>query len=137
MRERRMLQRLVAVLALVPVLSGLYGVVFGLTGLASGGLLDVSADSHFRDLSGLHLGIGILFWTCVPGIETKTTLFRFLTLVVVLGGLGRLLGLYLTGLPSLLMIVALVVELVVTPLLCLWQARVAAQGDATAEIARP
>lgn len=139
MRERGMLQRSVAVLALVPVLSGLYGVVFGLTGLATGGLLDVSADSHFRDLSGLHLGIGIgiLFWTCVPGIEAKTTLFRFLTLVVVLGGLGRLLGLYLTGLPSLLMIVALVVELVATPLLCLWQARVAAQSDAAAETARP
>lgn len=137
MRERRMLQRVVAVLPLVPVLSGLYGVVFGLTGLASGGLLDVSADSHFRDLSGIHLGIGILFWTCVPGIEAKTTLFRFLTLVVVLGGLARLLGLYLTGLPSLLMILALFVELVATPLLCLWQARVAARGGEANETALP
>jgi hypothetical protein len=121
MRERQALQRVVAVVALVPVLSGLYGVLFGLNGMGGRGLVDVSADSHFRYLSGLHLGIGILFWTCVPGIETKTTLFRFLTLVVVLGGLGRLLGL------ALIMLAALAVELAVTPLLCLWQARVAAR----------
>lgn len=136
MRERQVLQRVVALVALVPVVSGLYGVLFGLTGLGSGSLVDVSADSHFRYLSGLHLGIGILFWACVPDIESKTSLFRFLTLVVALGGLARLLGLSLTGLPSLLMMAALFVELVVTPLLCLWQARIAARADATAVEAR-
>lgn len=137
MRERQVLQRVVALVALVPVASGLYGVLFGLTGLGSGSLVDVSADSHFRYLSGLHLGIGILFWTCVPDIAQKTTLFRFLTLVVVLGGAARLLGLYLTGLPSLLMMMALVVELAVTPLLCLWQARIAARvGEPLADEVR-
>jgi hypothetical protein len=55
-------------------------------------------------------------------------LFRFLTLVVALGGLARLLGWALTGLPSFLMLAALAVELLVTPLLCLWQARVAAHA---------
>jgi hypothetical protein len=104
-------------------------VLFGLNGLGGSGLVDVSADSHFRYLSGLHMGIGILFWTCVPGIEAKTTLFRFLTLVVALGGLARLLGWALTGLPSFLMLAALAVELLVTPLLCLWQARVAARAS--------
>jgi hypothetical protein len=126
MRERQALQRAVAVVALVPVASGLYGV---LTGVGSAnGLVDVSADSHYRYLSGLHMGIGLLFWTCVPGIEAKTGLFRFLTLVVALGGLARLLGLALTGLPSATMLAALAVELVATPLLCLWQARVAGQS---------
>lgn len=129
MRERQALQRAVAVMALVPVASGLYGVLFGLNGIGHGSLVDVSADSHFRYLSGLHMGIGILFWTCVPGIEAKTTLFRFLTLVVALGGLARLLGWALTGLPSFLMLAALAVELLVTPLLCLWQARVAARAS--------
>ena len=128
MRERQALQRVVAVVALVPVLSGFYGVLFGLNGIGRSGLVDISADSHFRYLSGLHLGIGILFWTCVPGIEAKTKLFRFLTLVVALGGLARLLGLALTALPSLVMMAALAVELGVTPLLCLWQARVAARS---------
>ncbi|GJD66104.1 DUF4345 domain-containing protein [Methylobacterium frigidaeris] len=122
--ERRALQRVVAVAGLVPVLGGLYGVLFGQTGL-SGGAFDVSTDSHFRYLSGLLLGIGLLFWSTIPGLETKTSLFRFLTMVVVLGGLARLLGLWLTGVPSLTMLAALGMELVVTPLLCLWQIRVA------------
>ncbi|WP_164078780.1 DUF4345 family protein, partial [Stenotrophomonas maltophilia] len=67
--ERRLLQRVVAVAGLVPVLAGLYGVLFGANGL-SAGVADVSADSHFRYLSGLLTGIGLLFWSCVPGIET-------------------------------------------------------------------
>ncbi|WP_336489037.1 DUF4345 domain-containing protein [Methylobacterium nigriterrae] len=124
MDERRALQRVVAAAACIPVAAGLYGVLFGVNGIA-GGIESVSADSHFRYLSGLLTGIGILFWFCVPGIEGKTRLFRFLTLVVVLGGLARLLGLYLTGLPSLTMLAALCVELGLTPLLCLWQTRVA------------
>lgn len=121
--ERRALQRVVAVAGLVPVLGGLWGVLFGQAGL--GGGFDVSTDSHFRYLSGLLLGIGLLFWSTIPGIETKGSLFRFLTMVVVLGGLARLLGLWLTGVPSLTMLAALGMELVVTPLLCLWQIRVA------------
>ena len=42
-----------------------------------------------------------------------------------LGGLGRLVGLALTGIPSLFMLGGLFVELVVTPILTLWQTRVA------------
>jgi predicted MFS family arabinose efflux permease len=123
-RERRLLQRVVVVAALVPVLSGLSGVVFGFA-LTGDRTMSVSADSHFRYLSGLLLGIGLCFWSTVPSIEEKTTFFRFLTLVVVLGGLARLLGLWLTGVPSLTMLAALAMELVVTPALCLWQTRVA------------
>ena len=71
------------------------------------------------------MGIGLCFWSTIPSIEEKTTFFRFLTLVVVLGGIARLLGLWLTGVPSLTMLAALFMELVVTPVLCLWQTRVA------------
>ena len=67
------------------------------------------------------------------GQALSKALYRFLgTLVVALGGLARLLGLALTGLPSLVMMAALAVELGVTPLLCLWQARVAARSTETA-----
>ncbi|MFY9289333.1 MAG: DUF4345 domain-containing protein [Methylorubrum rhodinum] len=125
LRERRALQRSVALAAILPVAAGLYGVLTGIDGLGTDPTANVSADSHFRYLSGLQTGIGLLFLTCVPGIEGKTTLFRFLTLVVALGGLARLLGLALTGVPSVTMLTALVVELGLAPLLCLWQARVA------------
>jgi hypothetical protein len=137
-RERRLFQRVVAVAGLVPVLAGLAGVVLGMAGL-TGDRLSVSADSHFRYLSGLLLGIGVLFWWTVPRIEERGTLFRFLTLVVVIGGLARLSGLFLTGIPSLAMLGGLGMELVVTPLLCLWQVRIAnraAEETGIADIGR-
>lgn len=123
-REKRRLQQVVAVLAAVPALAGLSGVLFGhaITGDVNP---SVSADSHFRFLSGLLLGIGLCFWWTVPAIEEKTTLFRFLALMIVLGGLARLVGLYITGVPSLFMLLALFLELAVTPALAMWQTRLA------------
>jgi hypothetical protein len=123
-REKRLLQRTVAVAALIPVLAGLSGVLLG-HGITGDRNPSVSADSHFRFLSGLLLGIGLCFWSTVPGIEEKTTFFRFLTLIIVIGGLARLLGLWITGVPALFMLMALAMELVVTPALCFWQTRVA------------
>jgi hypothetical protein len=132
-RERRYLQRTVAVLALVPVSAGLFGVLFGPA--MTGDQVSVSADSHFRYLSGLLLGIGLLFWSTTPAIEEKTGRFRLLTLLVVIGGLARLIGLLLTGIPSLYMLSSLALELVVTPILALWQTRVANAYAETAGIA--
>jgi uncharacterized protein DUF4345 len=122
-RERKLLQQSVAIIATVPVAAGLYGVLFGQA--LTGDAVSISAESHFRFLSGLLLGIGLCFWSTLPAIEAKTNRFRLLTLLVVIGGLGRLVGLGLTGLPSLFMIGGLILELIVTPVLCLWQTRVA------------
>ena len=122
-RERKLLQQSVAIAATVPVAAGLYGVLFGQA--LTGDAVSISAESHFRFLSGLLLGIGLCFWSTLPAIEAKTNRFRLLTLLIVIGGLGRLVGLGLTGLPSLFMIGGLIMELIVTPVLCLWQTRVA------------
>jgi hypothetical protein len=122
-RERKLLQQSVAIAATVPVATGLYGVLFGQA--LTGDAVSISAESHFRFLSGLLLGIGLCFWSTLPAIEARTNRFRLLTLLVVIGGLGRLVGLGLTGLPSLFMIGGLIMELIVTPVLCLWQTRVA------------
>src|ERR687898_871179 len=118
-RERRYLQRTVAVLALIPVSVGLFGVLFGPA--LTGDRVSVSADSHFRYLSGLLLGIGLVYWSTVPAIEEKTGRFRLLAGLVVIGGLARLIGLLLTGIPSLYMLGGLAMELVVTPILVLLQ----------------
>jgi predicted alpha/beta hydrolase len=122
-RERRWLQGAVALGCLVPLGAGLAGVLLGpaLTGDQAG----IAGDSHHRYLSGLLLGIGIAFLTTIPAIETKGARFRLLTAIVVVGGLGRALGYALIGAPDLPMTLALGMELAVTPLLCLWQARVA------------
>ncbi len=122
-RERRLLQQAVGLLSIIPIAAGLFGVLFGAA--LTNETVSVSGDSHFRYLSGLLLAVGLCFWSTVPGIEEKTGRFRLLTALVFLGGLGRLLGLVLTGVPSLFMLGGLLMELVVTPLLCLWQTRVA------------
>ncbi len=122
-RERKLLQQSVAIAAVVPVAAGLYGVLFGQA--LTGDAVSISAESHFRFLSGLLLGIGLCFWSTLTAIEARTNRFRLLTLLIVIGGLARLVGLGLTGLPSLFMIGGLIMELIVTPVLCLWQTRVA------------
>ena len=122
-RERRLLQQSVAIVATIPVAAGLYGVLFGQA--LTGDAVSISAESHFRYLSGLLLGIGLCFWSTLPSIEIHTGRVRLLTLLVVIGGLSRLIGLALTGLPSLFMLGGLIVELIVAPVLCLWQTRVA------------
>jgi hypothetical protein len=48
---------------------------------------------------------------------------------VVIGGIGRLVSLYAIGPPSLVMLTALVMELIVTPGLAVWQYRVARTGN--------
>lgn len=114
----------VAVAGLVPVSAGLAGILAGSRFIDSQPS-PVPVDSHFRYLSGLLLGIGLASWTTIPRIERRTGRFRLLTSLVVLGGLGRLFGIVQHGAPSTPMLGALAMELVVTPLLCLWQAAIA------------
>jgi len=106
----------------VPVIAGGGGVIWGAA--AFGAWPGVAADSHMRYLSGLLLGLGLVFWGCVPAVERRGTIIRALTVMVVIGGLARLAGMIFVGDPG-RMRWALVMELGVAPLLCLWQARIA------------
>jgi hypothetical protein len=123
--ERRILQIAVAIGSLVPIGAGATGILLGPRMLGSGMAGSGDLDSHFRYLSGLLLGIGVGYVSTIPQIETHRSRFRLLTAIVVLGGVGRLLGLLTIGRPSPVMMAALVMELVVTPALALWQGRVA------------
>ncbi len=157
--ERRLLQLVVVLAGFVPVLAGGAGVLLGAAMVNDAGA-NLSADSHFRYLSGLLLAIGLAFWSTIPRIAAQTARFRLLTCLVVagglgrlvalgvaswwlvprierhtasvrlltvlvfVGGLGRLLGLVMHGIPGPPMLGGLVMELVVTPAICLWQGRV-------------
>jgi hypothetical protein len=117
------LQVTVAVLALVPIGAGLAGAIDGAAFV--GEQASVSADSHFRYLSGLLLAIGLLFWSTIPHIERQARRVQILTAIVFAGGLARLGGLIAVGEPSPPMLFGLAMELLVTPLMCLWQSRIA------------
>ena len=98
--HRRLLRAAVALAALVLVSAGLVGVMLG---------------------PAMLLGIGLAFWWMLPAIERQGKRFRLLGFVVVVGGVGRLIGLGVQGDPGLAGWLALAMELGVTPLLCLWQ----------------
>jgi hypothetical protein len=120
------LRLVVAIAGIVPVAAGLDGMLRGAAMLGGMPAADLSLDSQLRYLSGLLLAIGLGFWSTIPRIEQRTARVRLLTALVVLGGLGRLYGIVVEGLPPAPMLFGLAMELVVTPLLCWWQGRVAA-----------
>lgn len=126
--ERRCLQAVTGLLALVPFAAGLLGGLRGPAALGiNPGLVTTDVDSHVRYLSGLLLAIGLAFWSTIPAIEKKGRRFRLLAALVFVGGVMRLLSLGAYGMPGWPMRIGLALELVVTPLLALWQARIAAR----------
>jgi hypothetical protein len=124
--ERRLLQIVVVVVGLIPVGAGVAGLTQGSDMLGIWGGIDL--DSHYRYLSGLLLAIGLAYWASIPAIEKRGDRFALLTLIVVIGGLGRALGMLRYGLPGPAMSTALGVELIVTPAIYLWRNRVARQA---------
>ena len=121
--ERQALQIAVAIAGLVPVSAGAAGIVIGPGVLALSG--PVSALTHAAYLSGLLLGIGIGFWSLIPAIERQGRVFTLLTAIVMLGGLARAYTALRLGAWGPSVSLPLMMELGVTPALCLWQWRVA------------
>lgn len=125
MTSKRWLQAVVAVLALVPVITGAAGVLAGPAAVAGAGSWPADLDSHFRYLSGIFFALGLVFYGCIPAIDQKTLPFRIAAALVVAGGAGRLISLAAADTPSLPHILGLGLELGVVPALVLWQSRVA------------
>ena len=124
--EKRFLQATIAILAWIPVLAGGAGMLLGPAMLGGDMAAGVTADSHFRYLSGLLFGVGLGYWSCIKRIEQRKSRITLLTLLVVCGGIGRALGWLSLGPPSRFHIAALCVELLIVPAVWLWQRRVAA-----------
>ncbi len=126
MHEARLLRIAVAAACLVPISAGGMGVILGpaMVGIEN---VTVAADSHYRYLSGLLLGIGILFLTTVPRVERSTVRFRLLATIVIIGGFGRLFGVLFNRDADGSSLFALGMELGVTPALLLWQAKISAR----------
>ena len=124
--ERLLLQCATALACLVPLSMGSVSVLRSaevLKGVSP--LLPTDLDSHFRYLSGILLGIGLVFLASIPRIETKETVFRTLGAIIVAGGLARTWSLLQVGMPGPGHQFGLVMELLVVPLIVLWQRRIA------------
>lgn len=124
--EKRLLQGATALACLVPLSMGLLSVLRSaavLKGVTEP--IPVDLDSHFRYLSGLLLGTGLVFLACLPRIERRRPIFLALGAIILVGGLSRLMSVAELGWPSRGHRFGLAMELVVVPLIVLWQGRVA------------
>lgn len=121
--EKCFLQMTIAIGSAVPIGGGLLGIAEGASMLGHGGNPDL--DSHVRYLSGLLLGIGLAFLSLIPDIEMQSSKITLLCSIVIIGGLARLYGIVLAGVPSSTMASALLMELGVVPVIWVWQQRLA------------
>ncbi|CAF1195562.1 unnamed protein product [Didymodactylos carnosus] len=122
------------VVGLVPIIVGLSGILMGpenVIELRHGETYPNRVDNNYRYLSGLLLGIGLIFWSLIPDIREAGTTVRILTFLVIVGGLGRLIGLGKTGMiPDTFMLFGLFMELGVTPTICYWQSKIVSRRNA-------
>ncbi|MEO3472775.1 DUF4345 domain-containing protein [Roseomonas sp. CAU 1739] len=122
-----MLPLAIRLAALVPVLAGGGGALFGPAFLGEAG--GPATSSQVRYLSGLLLGIGLLAWWCAAALPRRAGVFGVLCAIVTLGGLARLCGLAVDPLPPWPHLAALVMELGVVPALWFAAHRTAACGQ--------
>ena len=121
--HRVALKIVVGLTALVPISNGLSGILKGPAMLEQTVRSTIPLDSHFRYLSGLPLAMGILLLRSLPNIEHDGSDLRRVTLLIFIGGLGRLYGLITAGYDTNAVVVTLS-ELFVLPLVCVYQNRV-------------
>lgn len=122
MREKTALQIAVVIAGFVPLTAGALGILSpGVLGLYG----DRDGIAHAAYLSGLLLGIGLCYWSLLPDIEKRGGAFTLLTVIVQVGGLARLTAAFRMGTFEPGITLPLLMELVVTPSLWLWQQRLA------------
>ncbi len=125
--SKRLLQAVLLLLSLSPLGFGAMGMIRGAAWLGGG---STDLDSHFRYLSGIFFGLGLALLSCIPRIELMTVRFRWVAALVVIGGLARLGGVLAGNEPGRGHLLGLGLEIVVTPLLVVWQARLARRAAA-------
>lgn len=125
--SKRVLQIVTAILALVPIATGVIGMlglsdpIYAAMGLPRNALL----DSNLRFFAGFWLGLGLAMMWLVPRIETQAVLFRAIWIAIFIGGIGRLLSVFAIGPPPIPFIGFTVLEIVGAPIFVAWQASIA------------
>jgi hypothetical protein len=128
--SRTFLQILTALLALVPIATGIAGIAFGPSELRSFSPVSTDdpqyvLDSNYRYFSGLWLALGLFLLYTVRSIETEGSIFRLVWIAIFVGGIGRALSMFQLGMPPAPFIGFTALELVGAPLFIWWQSSIA------------
>ncbi|CAF3842445.1 unnamed protein product [Rotaria sp. Silwood1] len=118
--QRIALQIVISLCAIIPIFGGLNGIYYGPKMIEKAYNYPILVDSQFRYLSGLPLAMGMLLLRSLPTIDRDGSDLRRVTLLVFIGGLGRLYGLITVDFNFGAMIATLG-ELFAFPLVCVWQ----------------
>ncbi|NOT03880.1 MAG: DUF4345 domain-containing protein [Anaerolineales bacterium] len=120
--SRKLLQISLIILGLVPTITGaltMMGIndpLFADLHLPHSALL----DSDLRFLGGVWLGLGITVLATVSYLEKYFAVYRILWGMIFLGGIGRLISMFVIGLPPVPFIGFTVLEIVGAPIFLYW-----------------
>jgi Domain of unknown function (DUF4345) len=124
--NKRNLQIITFILAIVPTITGL----IGLTGISDpiyGELSksnNILLDSNLRFFSGVWLGLGIALFSIIKTIDKQTQVFRIIWGCIFLGGFGRLLSIMFLHIPPLSFTGFTILEIVGAPFFIYWQNKI-------------
>jgi hypothetical protein len=125
-RSRRALQIVTGILGVIPISTGLVGLL-GLRDplyVRFGVVPNVVLDSNLRFFGGLWLGLGVVLFRTLPRIEREGALFRAMWGMIFLGGVGRLVSIVDAGFPPAPVLGVLALEIVGAPFFVLWHRRI-------------
>ena len=122
-RSRRGLQRALAVLAVLPMVSASGEIVRGVEGVPGGSPKVVpTVDSSLRYANVFKFAAGPVIWSQLARVERSQAL-TFALSTIFIGGLARIRSWQQSGRPHLITVIAIALETVGVPILLVWQKR--------------
>ena len=113
----------IAALGIVPVATGLLGIVRGPAGAPGGASTTPSVDSEYRFVNVFWAAAGVLLWWTLFRPEERARITTGVLGLAAVGGLPRLLSWRTTGAPHPIFRGTVVLELVVVPAVMVWHSR--------------
>ena len=123
--SRKIFRVLLVILGFVPTVTGMLSMMgihdplFADLNLPASALL----DSDLRFLGGVWLGLGITVLVTVNSFEKHFALYRILWGMIFLGGVGRLISMFIIGLPPVPFVGFTALEIIGAPIFVYWHSQ--------------
>ena len=123
--SRKIFRVFLVILGFVPTVTGILSMMgihdplFADLNLPASALL----DSELRFLGGVWLGLGITVLTTVNSFEKHFALYRILWGMIFLGGVGRLISMFIIGLPPVPFVGFTALEIIGAPIFVYWHSQ--------------